>query len=87
VSDLKQPDLILYSTGACHLCEQAELLLMPWVQGGLVVAIDDIAESDELFDRYGERIPVLRRPDTGAELGWPFDAGALAEFLADRPTS
>lgn len=78
---MSEPDLILYSTEACHLCEQAEALLAPWVGRGMRVAVDDIAVSDELFARYGERIPVLRRPDTGAELDWPFDAGALAEFL------
>ena len=78
---MNEPDLILYSTDACHLCEQAEALLVPWAGRGLLVAVDDIAESDELFARYGERIPVLRRTDTGAELGWPFDADALAEFL------
>ena len=32
--------------------------------------------------RYGERIPVLRREDTGAELDWPFDADALRAFLS-----
>jgi hypothetical protein len=26
------------------------------------------------------RIPVLRRPDTGQELLYPFDEGALVEF-------
>lgn len=79
---MEEPDLILYSTDACHLCEQAERLLLPWVERGLLVAVDDIADSDELFARYGELIPVLRRTDTGAELNWPFDAEALASFLA-----
>lgn len=74
--------LTLYSTSACHLCELAEGLLMPWVQQGLVVCVEDISESDELFHRYGLLIPVLRRHDTGAELRWPFDAEGLAEFLA-----
>lgn len=79
---MEEPDLILYSTDACHLCEQAEGLLLPWVERGLSVAVDDIAESDALFERYGERIPVVRRTDTGAELNWPFDAQTLAAFLA-----
>ena len=82
---MTEPHLILYSTDACHLCEQAEALLAPWVGQGLLVAVDDIAESDELFARYGERIPVLRRADTGAELDWPFDAAGLAEFLTSCP--
>ncbi len=77
-----EADVLLYSTSACHLCEQAEQLLMPWVQRGLRVAVDDIAEDDALFRRYGERIPVLRREDTGDELDWPFDTERLQVFLA-----
>jgi hypothetical protein len=51
--------------------------------GGRGVAFDkvDISTSDELFERYGVRIPVLQRPD-GRELGWPFSGTELAEFLA-----
>ncbi len=79
---MPEPDVVLYSTSACHLCEQAERLLMPWVERGLQVAVDDIADSDALFERYGERIPVLRREDSGAELDWPFDAAGLASFLS-----
>ena len=54
--------IILYSTLGCHLCEQAMALLEP-----LLAASDfeldevDISESDILMDRYGIRIPVLRR--------------------------
>ena len=73
--------LILYSTSACHLCEQAELLLQPWVEQGLIVQAVDISESDELFGRYGLLIPVLRRDDTGAELNWPFDGQDVAGLL------
>jgi hypothetical protein len=78
---LQEPDLILYSTSACHLCEQAEQWLLPWVERGRSVAVDDIADSDELFARYGEKIPVVRRTDTGAELAWPFDPESLGRFL------
>lgn len=79
---MEKPDIVFYSTSACHLCELAEALLMPWVKRGLLVAVDDIADSDELFNRYGERIPVLQRPATGAELEWPFNAEELESFLA-----
>ncbi len=80
-----QPDLVLYSTSACHLCEQAEALLMPLVERGLLVAVDDVAESDALFARYGERIPVVARPATGDELDWPFTADDLARLLSATP--
>jgi hypothetical protein len=40
----------------------------------------DIADDDDLFERYGWLIPVLRAPGA-AELRWPFDALALRAFL------
>lgn len=69
----------LYGTEYCHLCETAETLLH---EAGIAYTAVDIAEDDKLLDRYGVRIPVLRRTDTGTELGWPFDAAALSGFLA-----
>jgi hypothetical protein len=78
-------DLILYSTSACHLCEEAERLLQPWADGGLSIRVDDISESDALFEKYGLTIPVLRRCDTGEELNWPFDQDSLARFLGSAP--
>lgn len=71
----------LYETAGCHLCEQAQLLLMPFVQGGVQIELIDIAESEALVERYGLRIPVLRREDNGAELGWPFTPEDVAAFL------
>jgi hypothetical protein len=80
------PELELYSTSACHLCDVAEALLtvvvprarLPWECYAV-----DIADDDQLLETYGTRIPVLRRCDTGAELGWPFDAAQLLAFLDD----
>lgn len=54
---------------------------MPLVEHGLMVELVDIAESDALFEQYGLSIPVLRRCDTGGELGWPFDAEQVVAFL------
>lgn len=78
---IRMTHLTLYSTSACHLCELAKALLeeaaaetpLGWEEV-------DIAASDELFERYGVRIPVLRHPD-GRELGWPFGHQELAAFL------
>ncbi len=75
------PECQLYGTLGCHLCEVAEALLMPFVEHGLLVELVDIAEDEILFERYGLLIPVLRRNDTGAELGWPFDAEQVVAFL------
>ena len=54
---------------------------MPLVEHGLMVELVDIADSDGLFERYGLLIPVLRRVDTGQELGWPFDTAQVVNFL------
>ena len=80
--------LILYGTEACHLCELAEELLDAAIAAGLPAAYDkvDISQSELLFQRYGVRIPVLRRGD-GAELGWPFDRTQLSQFVSGGPIS
>ncbi len=64
--------LILYSTVGCHLCEQAQGLVYATL--GRTVPEVDIADDDGLLERYGVRIPVLKRTDTGDEIGWPFQA-------------
>lgn len=69
-------------TSACHLCEQAKKIL--WSQANefpLQLQEIDIANSDELLERYGVRIPVLRFTDTQEELGWPFDGIQVRNFL------
>ena len=70
--------IILYGTEFCHLCDEAEAVL---IKGGFGADFIDIAEDDALLEKYGTRIPVLQRMDTGAELGWPFDATAVLRFL------
>ena len=72
------PALRLYGTAACHLCERAEALLYA---ANVTAETVDIAADDDLLARYGTRIPVLQRLDTSAELGWPFDAAMLQEFV------
>ncbi|MFC5698677.1 glutaredoxin family protein [Pseudomonas sp. GCM10022186] len=76
------PECQLFGTVGCHLCEVAEGVLMPFVERGLMVELVDIADREEWVQAYGLRIPVLRRCDTGHELGWPFDAAAVAAFLS-----
>lgn len=71
----------LFGTLGCHLCELAEAEVMPLVQHGLLVELIDIVDSEALVEAYGLRIPVLRRVDTGAELGWPFDTEQIVAFL------
>ncbi|WP_040640989.1 glutaredoxin family protein [Halopseudomonas pelagia] len=80
------PQLTLYGTQACHLCEEASSLLALLAGNGVQAREQDItnsADSAELMARYQLRIPVLRREDTGAELDWPFTLPQLMEWLGD----
>lgn len=76
---MKAPNLNLYSTSHCHLCEQAELILKDLNLTPLTIL--EIAEDIHLLDLYGLRIPVLQRADTKAELDWPFSALEVISFL------
>lgn len=76
--------LRLYSRPDCHLCEVAAGLLKEVAPAHPAHTVD-IEADPELLGRYFLRIPVLQRLDSGRELDWPFDAGALRAFLgADR---
>jgi hypothetical protein len=79
--------MTLFHTSHCHLCEQAEALLVASLDPAWfdVIAVD-IADSDALLERYGVRIPVLRRESDGAELDWPFGPTELTQFLATSPS-
>jgi glutaredoxin len=67
--------LVLYSTVGCHLCEEAQRVIFRAL--GVTVAETDIADDPYLLEHYGIRIPVLRRVDTGEEIGWPFGEAAV----------
>ncbi|MCX7192081.1 MAG: glutaredoxin family protein [Proteobacteria bacterium] len=69
----------LYGTACCHLCDEAKAVLH---RAGVMASYIDIADDDGLLEKYGIRIPVLRRVGSGAELGWPFDQAAVTRFLA-----
>ncbi|MFO1352195.1 MAG: glutaredoxin family protein [Gammaproteobacteria bacterium] len=74
-------ELLLYVTSGCHLCEAAEVIVQQAL--GRAVATVEIADDDILRERYGLRIPVLRRADTGVELDWPFAAEQVQTLLRD----
>lgn len=71
--------LSLYSTWGCHLCEQAEQLLL---QAGVAGAVDiiDIVDDPAAFERYRVHIPVLKVNEQ--ELFWPFDLAQIQQLLA-----
>jgi|APFre7841882724_1041349.scaffolds.fasta_scaffold47940_2 hypothetical protein len=71
--------LILYRRVECPLCDHAEEALR-----GAGVAAWDAAEvgwEGPLEERYGTRVPVLVRDDSGAELDWPFDPSSVRHFV------
>lgn len=72
--------MLLYSTAACHLCEQAAAMLEQLVRArpGASFATVDVSDDDVLFDRYGWLIPVVRFAD-GTELNWPFNESELLQ--------
>ena len=75
-------DLILYQRDYCHLCDLALAVLAEARAPDFdSVWVDD---SDELEQRYGTRVPVLRDGRNGCELDWPFDAAAVRAFI-DQP--
>ena len=79
--------LKLFTTLGCHLCEDAEIILAPMLEQ-LNYKLEK-SESEELVDRYGIRIPVIRLPDDETnvsdedlELNWPFGESQLHQFLS-----
>jgi hypothetical protein len=71
--------LILYQRDDCHLCD----LALDVLANARIPEFESvfIGEDDALEARYGIRVPVLHRSDTGAELDWPFGVDAVAAFL------
>ena len=73
--------LTLIQRDDCELCDLAwERLAQAGVPDFDPLWIDgDLG----LEARYGARVPVLRREDTGAELDWPFDGATARAFVSD----
>ena len=70
--------LTLFRRDGCHLCDHAEEALRgAGVEGWTDVWLE---WTGELADRYGARIPVIKRGD-GVELDWPFDSWTVKRFL------
>lgn len=72
-------EFLLYGTEGCHLCEQAEQLLLDL---GLGFTKLDIIDDEQAQQRYAIRIPVLQHHRSGLELNWPFDSQLLRDFIA-----
>ena len=74
---MREPDFFLYHTLGCHLCEQAESLLL-----ALSLAYEkvDIADDNALLEAFAVHIPVLKDRQSQHLLYWPFDIQELAAF-------
>ena len=74
--------LILYGKAECELCDRAELLIAPLLQGSSWTLEKVDIESDEwLLERYGWRIPVLQRGGSDVEIDWPFPASRVRALM------
>lgn len=75
-------NLILFSTSHCHLCEQAEALL---IKISAEIELDwksaEITDDSNLYKLYEIKIPVLKRMDTSEEICWPFNENAIRLLL------
>ncbi len=72
---------ILYGRSECPLCDEAEDLLRA---SGFSYTYQSIEGDVNLLSAYRTRIPVLRNPDSGVELDWPFDEKSLATLMESR---
>ena len=81
-------NLTLYTTDGCHLCDYAETVLQEVLQAEpeLRWSNVDIANQDELIERYGIRIPVIRLEGADYDVGWPFSADDVIHYLAQFKT-
>lgn len=70
-------DFLLFGTEGCHLCEEAERLL---IDAGIAFASKDIMNHEEWQQQYGLLIPVLWHEESRRQLNWPFDSQQLQDF-------
>ena len=78
------PDLLLFTTEGCHLCEVATQLIASVIDlERIYVELVDIAEgadSDRLIETYGESIPVVQHTASRKEINWPFSAEEFQQW-------
>ena len=76
--------VVLYVTGDCHLCKEAERLLRNLAREmGFRLELVDISSDAALYERYCLAVPVLAL-DGEAVLSAPLDEARVREELARR---
>ena len=86
--------LMLLSTDHCELCDEALSMLFSMPElAGLELRVVDVADDDDLLERYGDQVPVLQvykaeaagpladQPELALSLGWPFSADSVGHAL------
>ena len=73
--------LVLYLKPDCHLCEEARDVVREALPD-VALTQKDITREAALMERFGPRIPVLERTETGATLDWPFGPHDVAGLFA-----
>ncbi|WP_395343112.1 glutaredoxin family protein [Ningiella sp. W23] len=81
VNDASELRLILYTGPHCELCDHAFTVYQNLAPANVSLVKQNIRDDAQLYHLYAVRIPVLKREDTGAELGWPFNENDLEQFL------
>ncbi len=77
-----QKEYILYGTSACHLCEEAEVIMSIILQNHDILCMKkDIVDDEYLLRQYALTIPVLKSVTTQTELNWPFTEDAVEAFI------
>jgi hypothetical protein len=77
-----QKEYILYGTSACHLCEEAEVIMSIVLQNHDILYMKkDIVDDEYLLRQYALTIPVLKSVATQTELNWPFTEDAVEAFI------
>ncbi len=72
------PNIILFGTEACHLCEEAKQLLDSFAKEYQCL---EILDKQEWQEEYGLKIPVLLHTESLQQLNWPFDFEQLQKFF------
>lgn len=77
-------ELEFYTMIACHLCEDAEKILMQakGVKAYRMTTVE-ISVDERLLDLYGKLVPVVKNLETQQELFWPFGVLDVMQLLGE----
>jgi len=74
--------LCLYTTSFCHLCDQAESILIRLSQRyNLMWDKIDIADDFALLELYEIKIPVIKASNCNIEISWPFSESDIENLI------